>query len=179
MAIDRVLPRFDVSDRHSIVVRADPERAYAALRSFDLADSWISKILFAIRRARPVRVSHLRLADIIGRGFVVVVEDPGHEIVLGTVGPFWRVFGGGRRTTASDFATYDEPDSARAAMNFRVEPIGDGRTRVSTETRVSATDDRGRRAFRRYWRFIAPGSALIRFEMLRLIKRAAESTAQR
>jgi len=64
-------------------------------------------------------------------------------------------------------------------MNFRVEPIGDGRTRVSTETRVSATDDRGRRAFRRYWRFIAPGSALIRFEMLRLIKRAAESTAQR
>jgi len=174
VAIDRALPRFDISERHSIVVRAEPAQAYAALRSFDLADSWLSKLLFAIRRGRPPRRAHLRLDDILRASFVLLVEDPGREIVLGTVGRFWRLTGTATRIDASDFDSYAVPGTAKAVMNFRVEPLPDGRSRVITETRVLCADDGARRSFRRYWMIVAPGSALIRLEMLRLIRRVAE-----
>ena len=174
MAIDRVLPHFDVREYHSTTVRASPERAYAAIRTFDLTKSWLSMLLFSIRRARRARVSRLRLDDIVGGYFEPIAEDPGREIVLGTAGRFWRVFGGGVHVGASEFATYADPGTAKAAMSFRVDPLPDGRTRVSTETRVLCADAAARRIFRVYWALIAIGSAVIRLEMLRLIKREAE-----
>jgi hypothetical protein len=48
---------------------------------------------------------------------------------------------------------------------------------ITTETRVAATDDGARRSFKRYWRLIAPGSALIRVVWLRAIRRRAERQA--
>jgi len=173
--IERLLPTFDAIETHSIVVGAGPERSYLAIHSFDLADSWLSTVLLSIRRGRPTRPPRLCIGDILRRGgFVLLAEEPGREIVLGTVGRFWRMFGGGVRIQASEFASYASPGTAKSAINFRVEPLADGRTRVSTQTRVLCIDEPARRAFRRYWRIIAPGSALIRLEMLRLIKRDAE-----
>jgi hypothetical protein len=46
---------------------------------------------------------------------------------------------------------------------------------VATETRIVCTDEASRRAFLRYWRVIRPFSGLIRLEMLRLLRNAAES----
>jgi hypothetical protein len=59
-------------------------------------------------------------------------------------------------------------------MNFRLEDEGNGWTRVTTETRVFATDDRARHRFAAYWRAIYPGSALIRRMWLRAIRLRAE-----
>ena len=60
-------------------------------------------------------------------------------------------------------------------MNFLVEDEGGGWTRVTTQTRVFATDLAATRRFATYWRVIYPGSALIRRMWLRAIKRRAES----
>ena len=55
------------------------------------------------------------------------------------------------------------------AINWRL----DGTT-LSTETRVLATDEASRRAFRRYWLVIRPFSGLIRRVWLRAIRQRAE-----
>jgi hypothetical protein len=46
---------------------------------------------------------------------------------------------------------------------------------VATETRIAATDSVAERRFGRYWRLIAPFSAITRREMLAAIKRRAEA----
>ena len=56
------------------------------------------------------------------------------------------------------------------AMSFRYDPRGIG-TRITTETRVLATDAVSRRAFARYWVPVRAGSGLIRRAVLRAIAR--------
>ncbi len=101
-------------------------------------------------------------------------EQPGHEVVLGTIGRFWRPSGGMRPFAAAEFASFREEGWAKGAWNFRVSVAPDGATTLSTETRVRCTDPRSRRTFRRYWRLVRPFSGLIRIEMLRAIRREAE-----
>ena len=182
--LDAVLPRWDVADRHAILVDAAADRTYDAIRRVDLAAAPIARVLFALRnplvlirrRGVPAR---LTLDDIARAGFVVLGEDPGKEIVLGVVGRFWALSGGRLRVAAADFATHAAPDTAKAAMSFRVEPAGPDRCRVITETRVLCADDRARRSFRRYWRLVRPGSALIRRAALGRIKHDAEAAQVR
>ena len=64
-------------------------------------------------------------------------------------------------------------------MDFVIVPAGAGRTRVTIETRVAATDIASRRTFAAYWRLIDPGSALLRRMWLQAIKRRAESAPER
>ena len=114
-----------------------------------------------------------------GGGFLVLKEEAGREIVLGTCGQFWR-FRGRRRCpgieTPADLLAFSAPGYAKAVINFRVQPEGDG-ARVTTETRILATDPSARRRFAAYWRVIYPGSALIRRSWLAAIARRAESGA--
>jgi hypothetical protein len=49
-----------------------------------------------------------------------------------------------------------------------------GRTPLSTETRILATDEAARRRFGRYWVVIRPGSAAIRVVWLWAIRTRAE-----
>ena len=60
-------------------------------------------------------------------------------------------------------------------MTFRIEDLGRGECRVTTETRVFATDIGTRRRFGLYWAFIYPGSSLIRHGWLAAIKKRAEA----
>src|SRR5437879_10749121 len=182
MALERILPRYDASERHAIVVRADPARTYAALRALDLADLPLTRALMALR-ALPDRLRHRRgirlrrhvtLDGLRGAGFALLSEEPGREIVLGLAGRFWSVTGGGMRVTADDFASFSAPGTAKAAMDFRLEPLADGRTRLSTETRILCADEAARRSFGPYWFAVRAGSGLIRREILARVKRAAE-----
>ncbi len=58
-------------------------------------------------------------------------------------------------------------------MDFVLEPEEAG-TRLSTETRVTATDARSRVQFALYWLAIRGGSGLIRRDMLRAIASRSE-----
>ena len=59
-------------------------------------------------------------------------------------------------------------------MSFALEALPDGGTRLSTETRVLATDARTARVFAPYWWLIRPASALMRRGVLRTVKRESE-----
>jgi hypothetical protein len=81
-----------------------------------------------------------------------------------------------RRLSREEFRRFDEPGYARATWNFAVEPVAEGVTRLTTETRVMCADRNARHKFRAYWAVVGPFSGLIRTRALRQIKVAAEST---
>src|SRR2546425_1599785 len=108
------------------------------------------------RRGLPLR-RHVTLDGLLGAGFALLAEEPGREIVLGIAGRFWRVTGGGMRVSAADFAAFSAPGTAKAAMDFRLEPLAGGRTRLSTETRILCADQAARRSFGRYWPALPAG----------------------
>lgn len=183
MLIDAFLPAPEVTSGHHIEVRATAERTAAAAKSLDLSGSPVVRTLFALRslpglfsRRRP---EHGRLGvdmdGLLRSGFVLLGEAPDEEIVLGLVGRFWTPTGGIIRVAPGDFTAFDRPGYAVAAWNFSIRGPAAGPVRLATETRVRLTDAASRRRFRAYWTLVGPFSGLIRNEMLRTIKRAAET----
>jgi hypothetical protein len=117
----------------------------------------------------PVRKPILAVAT--ASGFMTLAEEVEREIVLGTVVVSSRP---DLYDSPRGFRELAEAGNAKAVINFLVEPQAEGWCRLSTETRVFATDRVTRLRFAAYWRIIAPGSALIRVEWLRAIRRRAE-----
>lgn len=181
--IDAWMPEAQFSEFHATDIAAPPERAWAAVRQLDLGHSWLVRGLFALRSLpalltrrpeRGERALGTTMERLLDSGFVLLQEEAPREIVLGLVGRFWTPAGGIVRVTPGEFRAFDRPGMAMAAWNFTVQPTARG-CRVATETRVRCTDERARRSFSFYWRFVQPFSGLIRMEALRAIRRAAES----
>ena len=179
--LDRFLPRFDAVEHHEIRIDAPVAAAWAAARDLDLARSPVVAALLAVRgipgllAGKRTIPRHVGLDAIVSNGFVVLAEDPPHELVLGVVGRFWLPTSGIHRVTADEFEGFDEPGFAKGVWNFTVRADGPDRSVVTTETRVHCTDATARRRFLRYWRLIGPFSALIRILLLRSIARAARA----
>jgi hypothetical protein len=195
--LDEVLPRFDVREHHSTVIKAPAQRVYAALWATDFSRSPVIRLLLGLRALPAILVGTLkdprgavsrRAAGRAGRAqraaltlrwavaerFTVLGDDPPRELVLGLVGAFWRLRGGLRRVDADAFRGPQPPGTARTAWSFHVAQRADGSSVLSTETRVECADAASRWRFRLYWLVVRPGSGLIRRAMLRAIRRAAE-----
>ena len=186
MLLDDFLPTFDFNEVHVISVHAPRERIFRALMEITPAEIALIRTLFAIR-SLPARLlgrgnmgfaaTQPFLQQALRNGFTLLAEAPNQELVLGTIGQFWKLTGSVpvRLTEPSEFLTFNHPDYAKAAMNFSLdETPGNSRVSVRTETRIVVPDPATRKKFARYWRVIYPGSALIRRMWLRAIKRRAE-----
>jgi len=179
--LDALLPAYQAHEEHSIVVHAPRERVDRALRQVTASEITLFRTLTWLRRlGRPGPESIMNapeqqpILDVATRtSFLVLADEPGQELVLGTL------VAAPRPSTLADWTpekwqAVSAPGYAKAAMNFRVEEIGPGECLLTTETRVYATDAATVRAFGRYWRVIYPGSALIRVMWLRAIRSRAE-----
>jgi hypothetical protein len=184
--IDDVLPAYQFGELHSLRVHAAPDEVLQAIRDVAPEEIRLFRLLTAIR-SLPARLlgrgaarspSRPLLETALHAGFLALVEDPGREVVFGTVGQFWRLAGARppRIETPEAFASFDSPGYAKAAITFRVDAEAEGWSRVTTETRVAATDAGARRKFAAYWCLIYPGSALIRRMWLAAIRRRAEGS---
>jgi len=192
MSLERFFPRYDFHEVHGLSIKATPERVFLAIKEVTAGEvAWL-RTLFGLR-AWPGRllgrkatgggkddVSRTPLfAQMLRRGFVLLDEQANQELVIGTIGQFWKLSPGRvapRIATAAEFLAFDQPGYSRAVMNFRLQERADGRgVLLSTETRILSPDAVTRRKFARYWFLIAPGSALIRRMWLRAIKRRAEA----
>ena len=188
MLLDDLLPVYDFREVHATVVRAAPERAFRAIEELTPAEIPLVGALLGLRAlpARLTRRGRLArrgldarkpfLAQMLDAGFVPLGEEPGRELVVGTIGRFWELSGGAAPAIgdARAFAAFDRPDYAKAMLNFTVGERPQGGAVIRTETRIAIPDPAARRKFGRYWRVIYPGSALIRRVWLRAIKRRAE-----
>ena len=179
MRLDELMPAWDVHEVHGITVRAPPEGVDRALREVRADEIRLFSFLMTLRGLRPSprHAGRPLLAAAQDGGFAVLSDQPGRELVLGVIGRFWRLRDRDivPIESAAHFTGFARPGFARAATNFRLETMGAGACRLTTETRVATTDARARRAFRVYWTLIQPGSALIRRLWLRAIRRRAES----
>jgi hypothetical protein len=117
------------------------------------------------------------LQRIIDRGFGLLAEETGREILLGVAGRFWRPTGNVEPFDRDSFSRPVPPGMARGLWNFKVVAAGDRETILSTETRVTCGDPASRRRFRLYWLVIRPFSGLVRIIMLRAIRDAAQAHA--
>jgi len=189
MLLDRYLPQYDVTETHAVVVDADTDFTWQAVRRCDLSRSAVTRVLLELRsfpnrlqgllKGRPSEPSRppLTLDDMERAGFLLLGEWPGHEIVFGSVVQPWRavtVDEPAPQVESGRFAAFDTPGYVKVAFNIRVEPYGSGRALITSETRTAATDPTSLRRFARYWMFVGPFSALIRRLMLRIVKSDAE-----
>jgi hypothetical protein len=177
--LDRYLPTADIAEHHTLVVAAPPEAVLEAAHELRCREVPLQLVLMSLRglprllRRRSVLKLDGKLVDELVRLGFVRLEQREDEVAYGVTGRFWSLDGGLRRIGPDDFERFDEPGWAQGALAFSVAPHPLG-TLLSTETRVRATDPGSLRAFRRYWRVIYPGSALIRLEWLRAIRRRAQ-----
>jgi hypothetical protein len=187
--LDRIVPAFQASERHSTTIAATPDQVWAALSQVTMGELGLFRLLMGVRvlPGRLVRSPRARfdaeeslLGWAVRFGFTILGEDAPRELVLGAIGQPWRL-GGGRSAAVAggdDFAAFDQPGYAKMAANFRLAPIADGGTiPLSTETRVACTDPASARRFARYWWLIRPASGAIRRSWLAAIKRRAERSA--
>lgn len=183
--IDEFLPAYHFHETHSTLVRAPSSRAYEAIKTVTPPEVPIFSVLMTIRSlslrffrlARGAQMSESMLSLFLRAGFVLLAEEVGREVVLGVAGRFWRPVQSMpplAPTTPEEFLAFSAPDHVKVAANFLVERDGQD-CRVTTETRIFAVDVSACRKFALYWRLIYPGSALIRRNWLRGIRRRAEA----
>jgi hypothetical protein len=189
--LDEVLPRYEAREVHQIFVAAPRPEVYRALEALTIGEVSLSRVLMGARalparlarsRRRPTGATRpgsldpdTRLLDWGLRGFTVLAQRPGSELVIGGPGQPWRLAGGVSAKVGSlaEFRAFARPGFAKLALSLRLEEVPGG-TRVITETRVDTTDPVAHRRFAAYWRVIRLGSGAIRWNWLRAIKRRAE-----
>src|SRR5574341_113276 len=180
--LDGFVPEFHFGELHTTHVRAPPERVFRAVHAVTADEIRFFRVLTWIRSPRlpwkhtPEGILapdwNASILDVALRsGFVLLGEIPNVELAVGTVVCCGTVALG----SAEGFRALERLGFARAAMNFRVEQLSDGTTRLTTETRVVAHAAAARRRFGLYWSFIYPGSSLIRHGWLEAIRRRAEA----
>lgn len=179
--LDAFVPSFQFVERHETRVRGTPRGIYRAVRAVRADEirtfrtlTWIRspRLPWRQRRQSIMDPRHDPILDVATRtGFVWLADEPGREVVVGAI----VCCRPGRLSNADQFRGLTGPGFAKAGMNFRIQDLGGGECRVTTETRVFATDVRTRRRFGLYWAFIYPGSSLIRHGWLAAVKERAEA----
>lgn len=170
-AIQHYLPNPRHVEINRIFVKAQPAEAWKLARHFDAANiPWI-KMLFDLRtwsdrlKGRQPKDEKISVgvdqvtAD--GKGFFLLHEVPGREVVVGSVGQFWHLNIPFATVTPDDFRDFNAPGWGKLAWAITVEPYRDGST-ISLELRTTATDQQSWEKLSNYYRVIGIGSRLIR-----------------
>lgn len=197
--LDEVIPVWQFDERHETPIRASPAAVEAAIHAVTAREIGLFQLLTWLRNPRlPGRdepesilaapADQPILAVALRSGFLVLAEELGRELVFGSVVlapaslralPPAELVRLRAEFTPEKFRALADPGFAKAVMNFRWTDEGNGWTRLTTETRIFATDSSAERRFAAYWRLIYPGSSLIRRTWLTAIRRRAEGASPR
>lgn len=184
VVLDRFVPAFDVVERHHVHIAAPPDVTLAAAREQDLLNVPLVRVIIRAREiamgARPdiAEQPHGLLAATLAIGWGVLADVPDREVEVGAVTQPWQPNVTFRALAPASFAAFAEPGFVKIAWTLRADPAPGGRSVFMTETRAVATDAAARARFRRYWAFVAPGIAAIRWLSLLPLKREAERRAR-
>ncbi|MEO8026762.1 MAG: hypothetical protein ABI823_09815 [Bryobacteraceae bacterium] len=174
--LDRWLPEWQFDERHSIEIRASEAAIGEVLRSLTPGEIPLVRVLMWLRQpfARPSSRAPKPILEAAQSGLFVLLDDTPGELVMGLAGRFWTP--SGVRVALSSpqaFTEFERLGFAKAAVNFRIEPIGD-RFRLTTETRILTYGTAAQIKFGLYWWLaVRWGSGWIRMLWLRAIRRKA------
>jgi len=89
--LDQFLPQFDCNARYELPISAPPSTVYRALLNSDFSQLWLVKLFLTLRTGRRLAPGR-KPADLRKRlertGYVILLEVPDHELVLGLAGRF-------------------------------------------------------------------------------------------
>ncbi len=148
--IDKYLQKYTYNEYHERLINASAKECFATTKNLDMSKSFITKNLMKLR-GLPTKELHLQ-EFIRNMCFTYVEEDIYKEFVIDA-----------------------SQQSIKMIWNFYFKEIDENKTLVSTETRILCLTRRSKLLFSIYWFFVKPFSGIIRIEMLRLIKKKAES----
>lgn len=196
MLLDVLLPEYDFTEVHSILVKSSPETAYNAIMETTLQEiSSFVRFLFFLRElperamGRKGWIMNKRqplLSHMFEGGFARLAEQESREIVFGiivpgSIGRVWQKSSGLQVNPASsvEFFAFNNPQYLQVVANMLVEDAAEpGFVTIRTESRTRALSSQSRKDFRLYWWIIRPFSGLIRRLWLRGIRKQAEISSQ-
>jgi hypothetical protein len=179
----RLMPIYDIVERHRTQIAAPAELTFSVARSLHLRRSRLINVIFKARELvlggdSEEDGNEMGLADQAKAwGWGVLAEEPGHEIVFGAVTQPWVANPVFRALTPTEFLSFHEPGYVKIAWTLRADSLDATNSVAVTETRVAITDPTSRAKFRQYWSFVSPGVILIRRLALRLVRVEAERLA--
>lgn len=189
-AFDQLLPTNTFTELHARVVDAPIGTVWPQCLAVTDADVRLLGPLMALRglpakvtrRHGPSTSAPRPLIDGFARaGFVVLCRDPspadGHaSIVFGAAGRFWSITGNAPIAfdDADQFVAFNRPGDAKTVARLDAIDLGNGTTRIETETIVTGTDSASTRRFGWYWRLIRLPSGAIRRSWLAAIERRVQ-----
>jgi len=174
--LTEALPRACFSERHSLDIEASAEQVWAALTSLQWNDLRVTAALMLLRGlGRTPAAGRQRMLDN-GPVRLMRLESPRYAAAA-AIGRPWqlRPEPGPEAKDLQDILGFGEPGWLKYGMDFTLEELPTGHTRVTTTTLCEPTDESARRRFRPYWLLIRPFSGLIRRDMLRAIARRARN----
>jgi hypothetical protein len=100
--LDKLLPRYDFSESHSRIIRAEASAVYDAFNALTLHEMAVSRVVFAARslpdlligRGLPSERDSPLLDQFLDLGFVVLADVPGEEVVVAAIDKIRRGDGG-------------------------------------------------------------------------------------
>lgn len=176
--LDIYLRHYHFRERHTLDIRATAAEIMAAVERYDSTQDRFVRAMTLLREM-PQRLIWM-LGDAPARNrppfslrnFTHLGTIPDKALALGLAGRFWKLdYGQETVPDAETFMRFEQPGAARLVLGFSATELGDGLTRLVTETRVQCLDAGALRRFRPYWYLIRPVSGLIRRRILKAIKR--------
>jgi|RhiMethySRZTD1v2_1073278.scaffolds.fasta_scaffold00203_17 hypothetical protein len=168
-----------VRERHAIVIDAPADRVFFDATRIDMQSLPVVRAIFRVRAwifgdtvEAPPKPLGL-LSDMMVLGWGLLAHVPCRSIVMGAAARPWTRNVTFRTIPSAEFVAFAEPDYVKIVWTLEVDPMGPGRTRFRTETRVEPTDANARRKFFWYWMAFGLGIRFIRWSMLRELRRKA------
>lgn len=178
--LDKYLPRYQFSERHTIDICASCLAVIDAARDYQPSSDPFFRSMITLREwpmrvrgwLRPRQESTMPPFGL--HNFTLLEADEKHALVFGMAGRFWQLdYGQMPIADGTDFLAFSCPGTARLALGFVAERQNDGTTCLTTETRIFCQDPDALRRFTPYWYLIRPVSGLIRRRILSAIRREA------
>ncbi|MDT8872990.1 hypothetical protein RAA17_22550 [Komagataeibacter rhaeticus] len=169
-----LLPYYDFSERHAIIIRGQASDILDAVAAFRVQNDPLVRQIIRLRELPSRLMKRLSARPLDLEDFTLLART-GHALAYGLVGAFWHAdYGLGTIPSPDAFMAARQGDLCKLVLGFTVVSISKNRCRLVTETRVLCLSDKARQRFTPYWFLIRPVSGVLRRRMLWNIRRIVE-----
>jgi hypothetical protein len=171
--LDAWLANPQVRSRHRRLARADPDQLWHAAESVLVRDA--PRLGRVVRWRIPDTSADVSFRDVLRSYPFAVLAEGERWSVSGLCGRLWTLRRDYPRLHAADeFRAWDRPGTARVVIAHWIEPAGEERAALVSESRIEPTDRRASLRLRALWAVVGRFERLIGGEVLSAAAARAE-----